>query len=268
MGQHIADSLTRCTYMHNVAEGMVLYLNQYIVHNDVKPKNIAISNKTAVLIDLGMATFVKDGEAACPGGTDGYQPIECMALPLHGAEPYRTSCASDMYALGITIVEVVVTIDCLPVLAALCPDLPELLRSMLSLDPSARPTAPEVAVKLQAAVGSLQCAVAHSAASVPCVQMVKENKDSDAYGRWLELWDLQRFVTLRKEMVGRVGSVSFLESFLEGMDDYLEVWDAVGCGEELFPYVKSLVWQRVKDVEVSTQLLHDLDAAFSSMEAE
>lgn len=255
--------------MLQVTQSIAHFAAHLMVHGDLKQKNIAMIGNRAVPIDLGMTMSVEDGEADAPclGGTDGYQPIESMAFPVYASEGYRTSYASDVFTLAVTIIEVLVTTDCLPVLASQGAELAELLRSMLSIDPAARPAAVEVYVQLGGVVESLRLAVEDSAASVARVQRVKEDHDSEAYQCFTELQDLQKFVNLRKGLVKLVQGKDFLKEFVDDMGKYVEAWDAVGCYEELCPYVKSLVWQRLKDRDAIDKLLCGLDAAFSDLEA-
>lgn len=267
--QHLSNCHSKSTYMLQVTQSIAHFAVHSMVHGDLKQKNIVMIGDRAVPIDLGMTRSVEEGEVDAPslGGTDGYQPIESMAFPLYASEAYRTSYASDVFTLGVTIIEVLLTTDCLPMLASIGPMLAEMLRNMLCIDPAGRPAAAGVYVQLGGVVESLRLAVADSAASVVRVQRVKEDHDSEAYQCFTELQDLQTFVNLRKGLVKLVQGEDFLEEFVDDMGRYVEAWDAVGCYEELCPYVKSLAWQRVKDRDAIDKLLCGLDAAFSDLEA-
>lgn len=76
--------------------------SQDIVHNDIKPGNIAYSQERgAVLLDFGLAST--GVEATSTGGTPWYIPLEYITQSRRGAH-------GDMWALGVTMMYVLAKI--------------------------------------------------------------------------------------------------------------------------------------------------------------
>lgn len=72
--------------------------SQDIVHNDIKPGNIAYSQERgAVLLDFGLASTSR--EATSTGGTPWYVPLEYITQGIRGAQ-------GDKWALGVTMMYV------------------------------------------------------------------------------------------------------------------------------------------------------------------
>lgn len=118
-----------------------------VVHRDVKPANIVVTDHTTVLVDFGLVRGLPDGERlTAVVGTPGY-------LAPESSESGTYSPASDRYAFGAVAYFVVTGIeppddhqpDTLQSLLASAPTLsphPELadaIMAMLATDPAARP---------------------------------------------------------------------------------------------------------------------------------
>jgi serine/threonine-protein kinase len=74
-----------------------------IVHRDIKPANIMLKNNgNCVLIDLGIARHLNSSSLTTMGktwGTEGYMS------PEHARAFRQLSCKSDVFSLGITLLE-------------------------------------------------------------------------------------------------------------------------------------------------------------------
>lgn len=93
--------IARCGY--DLAIAIQLLWEERIVHRDINPKNIMLTNHgTAILIDLGVARHIELQTLTAPGcswGTHGYlSPEQARAVK-------QLSCKSDIFALGITLQE-------------------------------------------------------------------------------------------------------------------------------------------------------------------
>jgi serine/threonine protein kinase len=95
------DELGKITY--DVSEAIDAMWNQRIVHRDIKPSNILIRDDgRACLIDLGVARHLDDTSLTALGstwGTLGY------LSPEQAKSIRQLTCKSDVFALGVLIVE-------------------------------------------------------------------------------------------------------------------------------------------------------------------
>ncbi|UKZ79676.1 hypothetical protein TrVFT333_007436 [Trichoderma virens FT-333] len=90
------------TILRDVSSAFEYMSSLSIIHNDIKPHNIAYSpQRGPVLIDFGMATLDQDKPA---GGTPWYLPPDM----LYGN---RRGFAGDVWALGITMLYILGKID-------------------------------------------------------------------------------------------------------------------------------------------------------------
>ena len=114
-----------------------------IVHRDVKPSNVLLTNGGGLrLVDFGIAAAV--GEAAPPRGSRGYASPEVLAA---GPADHRT----DLWSLGILLHEMVTgvrpppppeglpALDAVETSGALPEGVAELIRACLDPDPARRP---------------------------------------------------------------------------------------------------------------------------------
>lgn len=93
--------VAKCGY--DIAKAIQLLWAERIVHRDINPKNIMLTDEgSAVLIDLGVARHLDLKTLTAPGciwGTAGYlSPEQARAIR-------QLSCKSDIFALGVTLQE-------------------------------------------------------------------------------------------------------------------------------------------------------------------
>jgi serine/threonine protein kinase len=99
------DAKTTCVIGRDVCRAIDhIWSEQRIVHRDVNPKNIMlrIGDRDAVLIDLGIARHLLETSITAPQmtwGTFGY------LSPEQAQASRNLSCASDVFALGVTLQE-------------------------------------------------------------------------------------------------------------------------------------------------------------------
>jgi len=97
----------------DIAEAIAALWSQRIVHGDIKPANIMLRNSgEAVLIDLGILRFFEDFGGNKPLRPVGYFSPELARswgtlgyLSPEQARGERLSCASDIFSLGIVMME-------------------------------------------------------------------------------------------------------------------------------------------------------------------
>ncbi|KAL7903696.1 kinase-like domain-containing protein [Trichoderma velutinum] len=89
--------------LHDVASALEYLVSQKIVHNDVKPNNVAYSpDRGAVLLDLGAAT---SGKELATTGTSWYMPPEFIKTSTRGSP-------GDIFALGVLGLYLLCFINC------------------------------------------------------------------------------------------------------------------------------------------------------------
>ncbi|MDP9115953.1 MAG: serine/threonine protein kinase [Actinomycetota bacterium] len=152
-----------------LAEALAYVHRQAIVHRDIKPANILLdpdpaspARFTAKLADFGIARLVDSTRLTMNGTTVG----TANYLSPEQARSGEVSCASDIYSLGLVLIECLTGNQAYPgggIDAALArlhrpPNIPEahgaawaeLLAAMTVTDPARRPSALECAASLRA----------------------------------------------------------------------------------------------------------------------
>lgn len=87
-----------------VAEALAYSHEQGVVHGDVKPSNVLISDDGAKLIDFNLS--IRDAAMQrCLGGTLPYMPPEQLAMIHDGFRDPEFQPAGDVYSLGATLFE-------------------------------------------------------------------------------------------------------------------------------------------------------------------
>jgi eukaryotic-like serine/threonine-protein kinase len=172
---------------HDLADGLSYIHHHGIVHRDVKPANILLVEYSshdrrprAKLSDFGVAMILGEGQRSGPGDSSG----TLAYLSPEQAAGEATGPASDVYSLGLVMLEGLTgkpAYPGAPIASAMArllrdPHIPpdvapkwaELLTSMLSRDPSARPAAREVSLALRQEV--ISAAARHRGASSPAAE--------------------------------------------------------------------------------------------------
>ncbi|MDQ3492288.1 MAG: Stk1 family PASTA domain-containing Ser/Thr kinase, partial [Chloroflexota bacterium] len=204
-----------------IAEALGAAHGRGIVHRDIKPSNVLLTSTGRVKVgDFGIAQAFSDAQLTLPGMTMGsvhyFSPEQARGEPL--------APSSDIYALGLVMFEMLTgrrawTGDtaasvavarlsgAVPSPAAVHPGIPAeldgLVRWALSPDPDARPTAEELATRLErfatgggggesVPLGATKVATSMSAAGLPVAGVVyggappppREDGSDGGPGRW------------------------------------------------------------------------------------
>ncbi|MFF1384034.1 GAF domain-containing serine/threonine-protein kinase [Arthrobacter sp. NPDC058288] len=153
---------------HDLADGLAYIHHHGIVHRDVKPANILLVDYNnddrrprAKLSDFGVAMILGDGQRTGPGESSGTPQY----LSPEQAASERVGPPSDVYSLGLVLLEGLTgspVYPGAPIASAMArllrdPHIPDvvapkwaaLLSSMLSREPSARPSARDVSLALR-----------------------------------------------------------------------------------------------------------------------
>ncbi len=172
-----------CALARDVARALVDLHERGIVHRDIKPGNVLVTDdgrETAKLIDFGLAYATGDGwEEQSPDLTqDGHAPGTILYMSPQQAAHKRPEPSMDVYSFGVMLYELfagsppydklgvgeLIARKCDPKrspfpIAKMCPELDsrltELVDRCIRFEPSERPTAAELVVVLDDVLGVL-----------------------------------------------------------------------------------------------------------------
>ena len=199
--QGTLDAMPAARVAQQIAEALGAAHERGIVHRDIKPSNVLLTSTGRVKVgDFGIAQAFSDAQLTLPGMTMGsvhyFSPEQARGEPL--------SPSSDIYALGLVMFEMLTgrrawggdtaasvatarLSGAVPSAAAVRPGIPAeldgLVRWALSPDPAARPTAEELATRLErfasgggsgelAPLGATMVAASAPAAALPAAGVV------------------------------------------------------------------------------------------------
>ncbi|KAJ1305298.1 hypothetical protein OPQ81_000322 [Rhizoctonia solani] len=161
----------RCNLCTQVAEGLVYIHSLGIAHGDIKGDNIVVSNEgVAKITDFGCATMKRDFPVAFTATESLSYSVRWAAPELFLDEGIRTNYETDVYALGMTILEALTgtvphkdkadlavihtvvfrrehpvrPVDCIPPQSVKGDELWTMLERCWSYEPQSRPKATEV----------------------------------------------------------------------------------------------------------------------------
>lgn len=135
-----------CELLYPVMDALAYLHSKSIVHLDVKPTNIMVENGCNVrLMDLGISHTGENMQKMSAGllGTAGYAAPEQYITNTSGG--INVTPATDIYALGVTLYELLSGCKLNSVVSEDCPDIPgvrisimDVIRKAIRKDPNAR----------------------------------------------------------------------------------------------------------------------------------
>lgn len=215
-----------------------------IVHSDVKLDNIVVLHGRAFLIDLGLSVRRPHGSLysdAYRGGTAVFRAPECMS-GLFSEEAGRASETLDVYATGLLVLYAL-ALGCgfvtTRAIATFCPELPLLLRGMLSTDPGQRPGPAGVAVAFEGMHTALLSAGADLSVQAMAILEQAEIAESVASRCRRQLSSLTEFATSRTALSTVVLDTTEQQLLLSQIDlqALWLVWEEAGCAAELVTFI-------------------------------
>lgn len=102
------DSSACVTIAQDIVAGLDYIHDQGFLHRDIKPENILFNDRMqAKIADFGLATKKNDAKTSGIVGTKDYIAPELALLVMHSANEYEYNILTDIYALGITLLEMI-----------------------------------------------------------------------------------------------------------------------------------------------------------------
>ncbi|MCB9695018.1 MAG: serine/threonine protein kinase [Alphaproteobacteria bacterium] len=93
----VTDSRTLFRHLRQIADALMTLHARGWIHRDIKPQNVLLVGRDAVLTDFGLALEHPSTAPAAPCGTPAYMAPEAFF--------WQTGPALDWYALGVTVYE-------------------------------------------------------------------------------------------------------------------------------------------------------------------
>ena len=103
---HAMDVRTRVAMFRKVVDAVQTAHSQLVIHRDIKPGNVLVSNDTPKLLDFGIAKLIGDGAVAVRTRT-GLAPLTPEYASPEQVRGEPLGITSDIYSLGMLLYELV-----------------------------------------------------------------------------------------------------------------------------------------------------------------
>lgn len=246
-----------CDYVRQAACGLSAAHQQGLIHRDIKPGNLMLEqpSETLKLLDFGLALLVSPGSVSLHGPTLPGQAIgtPCFMPPEQWHDAHLVCEKSDIYALGVTLYWLLAgeppflggSMDELrqahchaprPQIAGLEEDLNRLIRSMISVEPAHRPSAPDVVRALDRfCIGPVPSVLP------PIIDKLERHgiagrigPEVDHLKKYLQRLPRRRVVTLFREAGQYLGRKGFVDGPERGLTALIQIFLETGDDNEAY----------------------------------